>query len=404
MQRYIFNTVAARGLSTLFNFFIALLIARHAGPVIKGEVTLLITTIWFFMFFSNILGGQALVYLIPRNKAELLVIPAYLWSLAVALMGFVFLRLTHLVHANHIPSIAILSFLSSLISINQTILLAKEKIRLANLLSLVPLVLQTGGILACFYVYHISDSYAYIYAALMAYIITLGLSIYLTWPLIRFGAFARDFSVLDMRISFRYGLLFQVVEILQLFNLRYYFYQLALQEGSRYLGIYSIGISILEAVWIIPRAVSTVHYVSTSNTDAINKQARQTTQLAKLSLMLCAFALLIIWLIPSTAYVAVFGPGFSDVKHSMRFLLPGILVYSVPLVISSYYLGIGKYAPLIISNLAGFVTLFFCGSWLIPRYVMSGAGLAASVSFMVAALVLIAFFVRERRSAASGVP
>ncbi len=397
MPRFIFNTITARAVSTFVNFLIALLIARHAGPVIKGEVTLLVTTIWFVMFFSNILGGQALVYLIPRNKTELLVIPAYIWSLTVSLFGFVFLKWAHLIHAYHIPAITILSFLSSVIGINQTVLLARQEIRTANALSIVSLVLQVIGILICFYIFKISDSYAYIYASLLAYAFTSLVSIYLTRNLVQYSSFFSDFSAGDMKVSFRYGVLFQLVEILQLLNLRYYFYQLALQEGNRYLGIYSIGISILEAVWIIPRGISTVHYVSTSNAAGIKSQAQSTVQLVKISIGLCFLALLLIWMVPSGFYAFVFGPGFSDVKHSMRFLLPGIFIYSVPTVISSFYLGIGKYKPMILSYLAGFLTLVLMSSLLIPRYVMSGAGLAASISFFVAAAVLTGFFVRDNR-------
>jgi O-antigen/teichoic acid export membrane protein len=200
-----------------------------------------------------------------------------------------------------------------------------------------------------------------------------------------------------MKNSFRYGLLYQLVEIFQLLNLRYYFYQLGLQEGSQYLGVYSIGISILEAVWIIPRSISTVHYVSTSHSDEIKKEATHTAQLVKVSLVLCAIVLLIIWLVPAGAYTLVFGPGFKDVKHSMRFLLPGIFVYSLPIVISSFYLGIGKYKPLIFSNLMGFIALVAFSHILIPSYVMSGAGLAATLSFLVVSSSLFIYYMVDNK-------
>ena len=392
LRRLIINTVFARAVSTFLNFLIALLIARHAGPAVKGEVTLLITTIWFFIFLSNILGGQALVYLIPRNKIELLVIPAYLWSVVIALAGFGFLKLTHIVQAYHIPSIAALSLLSSIITIHQTILLAKKKITNSNFVQIICLLLQLAGVLGCFYFLRISDAYAYIYASLGAYFITAILSFLLIRKQVIFSAFWKDFSLKDMKPSFRYGLLYQSAEIFQLLNLRYYFYQLGLQQGSQYLGIFSIGISILEAVWIIPRGISTVHYVSTSNSAEVKHEANRTVQLVKVSLLLSGIALFAIWLVPSQVYTFVFGPGFHDVKHSMRFLFPGILIYSIPLVISSFYLGIGKYKQLIVANLCGFLALVLFSWLLIPKYVMSGAGLAATLSFSVASVILFVYF------------
>ena len=387
----------ARALSTALNFGIALLIARHAGPAVKGDVTLLITTIWFLIFFSNILGGQVLVYLIPRGKIELLLIPAYVWSIVIALLGLVFLKITHVAHANHIPSIVALSFLSSVISINQTVLLARKQIVNANTILIVPLLGQLAGVIICFYSIHIQDAYAYIYASLIAYFFTTVISFIAVRGYIHFGGLKEFFTAKELKNSFRFGLLFQLIEILQLLNLRYYFYPLGLQQGSRYLGIFSIGISILEAVWIIPRSIATVHYVHTSHAADVKAEAERAVQLFKFSFVLCGLALFAIWLVPSQVYTFVFGSGFSDVKHSMRFLFPGILIYSFPLVISSFYFGTGKYRSLIIANALGFIALIVFSHLLIPLYVMSGAGLAATLSFAVATVVLFTLFVNDAK-------
>lgn len=397
MQKQIAYTVISRGASTALNFFIALLFARHSGPAVKGDVTLIVTTLSFFIFFSNIMGGQALVYLIPRNKIEILAVPAYFWSFAVAGVGFMFLRYTSIIHVNHITSVALLSLFSSFICIHQTILFAKQEINAANFITVLSVLLQCLGVLVCFYLLHISNEYAFIYASLAAYVVATIISFYLVRKQIHFSAFFNVFSWHELRQSFRYGLLFQLVEILQLLQLRYYFFQLGLQQGVQYLGIYSIGISVLEAVWIIPRSINTVHYVATSNSDEIKNKALQTVSYIKISLALCALVLLFIYFIPSQVYVFVFGQGFSDVKHSMRFLFPGVWIYAVPIVISSFYLGIGSYRPLIFTNLIGTGTLIVFSFFLIPTYVMSGAGLAASISFAVASLVLLVYFMHEQK-------
>ena len=324
MYRYILNTFFARAASTALNFFIVLVIARHAGPAIKGEVTLLITISWFFIFLSNILGGQALIYLIPRNKIELLVVPAYLWSIAIAAVGFALLKSTEIIQVNHVTSISILSLLSSLIAIHQTILLAKKQITNSNLIQIVSLLLQAVGIIFCFYFLHIDSAFAYIYATLVAYSFTVVLSFFLIKNIVRFSDFKKDFTWQELKISFRYGFLYQLVEILQLLNLRYYFFQLGLQQGSQYLGIYSIGRAVLETVWLIPRSISTVQYISTSNTEKIKEEAARTVQMVKGAFVISAIALLLISLIPPSVYIFFFGEGFRYTRHSMRFLFPAI--------------------------------------------------------------------------------
>jgi O-antigen/teichoic acid export membrane protein len=399
VQRLILNTVVARTASTFLNFFIALLIARHCGPAIKGEVTLLITTIWFFIFFSNILGGQALVYLIPRNKIEMLVIPAYIWSVVVALIGFILIKSAHLIYAKHIPSIIALGWLSSIIGIHQTILLGRKQISNANLVQLIPLLFQLAGILFCFYFLKINDAYAFIYASLAGFAFTALASFLFIRKMVRFSGFLKDFSFREMKTPFKYGLRYQLAEVLQLFNLRYYFYPLGLQQGSQYLGVYSIGISILEAVWIIPRSIFAVHYVVTSNANnaEIKEEVNRTIKLIKASFVICALILLVIGLVPSKVYALVFGHGFSDVKHSIRFLFPGILIYTLPIIIGGFYLGLGKYKQLIVSSLSGFITLVILSWFLIPKYVMSGAALSATISFTITSLVLFVWFMVDNK-------
>ena len=397
MYRYILNTFFARAVSTALNFFIVLVIARHAGPGIKGEVTLLITISWFFIFLSNILGGQALVYLIPRNKIELLVVPAYLWSVAVAAIGFILLKSSFIIQAQHVTSIAVLSLLYSFITIHQTILLAKKQITNSNLIQILSLLIQSAGIIFCFYFLHINSSFAYIYATLVAYSFTALFSFFLIKNIVPFKNFWKDFSFKELNISFRFGFLYQLVEILQLLNLRYYFFQLGIQEGSAYLGIYSIGIAVLEAVWLIPRSMSTVQYVSTSNNEKVKEEATRIVQLVKVGIIFSGIVLLLISLIPPSAYIYIFGEGFRYTRHSMRFLFPGILIYTPAIIIGSFYLGTGKYLPLIISNLAGFLSIVVLGYFLIPQYVMTGAGLAATISFAVASTTLLIFFIADNK-------
>ncbi len=50
------------------------------------------------------------------------------------------------------------------------------------------------------------------------------------------------------------------------------------------------------------------------------------------------------------------------------------------------------------SNAAGFASLALFSALLIPRYVMSGAGLAATLSFTVAAMVLFVFFMADTKT------
>lgn len=396
MQQQIIQTLFTRAASTFLNFLIALVIARHAGPEVKGDVTLLVTSVWFVTFFSNILGGPVLVYVIPRSKVEELLAPSYVWALLIAVLAFGVLYALPFYNLPVALTVAGIALLTSLLSIHQTVLMAKQQIGRANMLTLTVLALQTLGVLLCFYKFNIHDSYAYVYSTLAAHAVTIAVSFWFVLPYWRSVRFSSIRISEELKALFTHGFQYQLVEILQLLNLRLYFFQLGLQQGNKYLGIYSIGISILESVWLIPRSMATVHYISTSNSHEIKKERERTIQLLTYSLVLCALALVVVWFIPANVYTYVFGHGFGDVRHSIRYLFPGILVYSLWIVLSSFYFGTGHYKPLVVSSLAGVIALIHFSAYLIPQYVMSGAGLAASLSFSAATVVLAAHFAYTR--------
>lgn len=397
LTRQILYTILARGASTALNFLIALLVARHCGPSIKGEVTLLITTVWFFIFLSNILGGQALIYLLPRNRSEQLLIPAYIWCFIVSVIGFAFLKFSSLIAVQHITSVIIISFFSSITALHQTLLYARKQIYHANLLQVIPLGIVVIGLAINFYVLQTENVFAYIISAGVGYFIS---------TIISFALVIREFNLSHIKervdwsevlLSLQHGFLFQLVEVLQLLNLRYYFFQLGNQQGMQYLGIFSVGISVLESVWLIPRSINTVNYIHISHQSSHADSYRETLLLLKINYIWCALALVALFLIPPQVYTWVFGNGFAEVKHAVRFLFPGIWIYSGWWVLFSYYSGVGKYKPLIVSSALGALVLVVLSHYLLPLYVMSGAGLAATFSFTVATFVLgIYFFVLDK--------
>lgn len=395
MQRSITYTVITRALSTLLNFAIVLLIARHLGPHAKGDITLITTTVTFFLFVSNITGGQVLVYLVPRAQLQHLVLPAYVWALITALLGVCILWLADIIPSSYIVPVAIISLLNSLLAVHQNILLARQKIIAYNFLNLFPIAIQAACLLFLFYVTEYNSVDAFVYASYAAYGFTLVFSFVQVNDEIPFKDIKPDALSNTFSFIVTHGLQYQLVEILQLLNLRFYFYVLTKQQGAAYLGIYSVGISILEAVWLLSRSSQVVNYSNTANLPDKQKNADATLKLLKTSMLLSGIALCVIALVPSQVYVFIFGEGFSQLRHSVRLLYPGIWIYNIMLVLSSLYMGMGKYKPLIIANAAGAVTMILCSYLLVPQFVMTGAGLAATISFAVASAVIAGFYWKD---------
>lgn len=393
LQQSITNTSLFRILSTVSNFLIALFLSRFLGPKVKGEATILLTTITFLVFFCSFVGGQALVYLVPRFRAERLIIPAYIWTILVAALSYILLRHYQVFTWRRTLNICLLSALASASNIHGAILLAKREIKRYNIVFLLPVLLTLGGLAVYILVFHQRDIYAYLYPLYAAYGITAALSFFYCSRYISWRPSTEVFDDLDS--SFKYGLGYQMFELLQLLNFRLYFYLLYHIQGVSDLGLYSIGVSMLEVAWILGRSVSVIHYSDFSNHDNERLAAEQTLRYLKVVLLASAGVLLVIGILPVEFYSLAFGRSFMYVKYQVKWLYPGILMYNLMLVIQSIYLSRAAYGRLIFVQLLALISSVGLCYTLIPHYYFSGASGAASVAFIICGVSILGIFMKD---------
>ena len=175
----------------------------------------------------------------------------------------------------------------------------------------------------------------------------------------------------DIDSALKYGIGYQMFELLQLLNFRLYFFLLYHLQGPSDLGLFSIGVSILEAVWILSRSVFVIHYSDFSNSDNIEKAVEQTLRYIKIVFVISLVLLAVIALCPSSVYGFVFGASFAGVKYQVKWLFPGILMYGIALVIQSIYLSRARYGRLIFAQFVSLIiSVSLCYLW-IPHYYYS---------------------------------
>jgi O-antigen/teichoic acid export membrane protein len=396
LQQGITNTTLFRLLSTIANFLIALFLARFLGPTVKGEATIFITTVTFLVFFCSFLGGQVLIYLVPRFRVENLIMPAYIWTVGVAGISFILFNHFAVFTWRRSFNICTISVLCSVVNINEAVLLAKKEIGRYNVLNILPVFITTIGLALGIFVYQ-SDSvysiYGYLYPLYVAYTISALVSFFYARKYIRISPSASVFD--DIDIALKYGMGYQIFELLQLLNFRLYFFLLYHLQGPTDLGLLSIGVSILEAVWILGRSVFVIHYSGFSNNDNHIVAVSQTLRYIKIVTVISVLLLAVIALCPSSVYGFVFGASFAGIKYQVKWLFPGILMYSIALVIQSIYLSQARYGKLIFAQLVSLViSVTLCYLW-IPHYYYSGACAAASAAYITCAVIMLAFFMLD---------
>jgi len=363
------------------------------GPKVKGDATIFITTVTFLVFFCSIIGGQALVYLVPRFRVENLVIPAYIWTILVAGISFVLFLHFDIFTWRRSVNICLISILSSIVNINASVLLAKRQIRRYNIINFLSVLITLLGLVVSIFVFDSDSIYGYLYPLYAAFSITLLMSCFYVRDHINIKPSSGIFD--DIDAAMKYGSGYQIFELLQLLNFRLYFILLYHLQGPSDLGIFSIGVSILEAVWILGRSVFAVHYSDFSNSDNRDIAVRQTLRYIKIVFIASSILLALIALCPTSVYSFVFGASFADVKYIVKWLFPGVLIYGIALVIQSIYLSRASYGRLIFAQFVSLVfSVVLCYLW-IPNYYYSGASGAASVSYIVFTVIMLAFFMRD---------
>lgn len=397
MFKKIIHTFGSKITAAFINFMIAVLLSQVLGDTGKGTQALLLATISFILIFSDIVCGESIVFLTPRHSFKKMLLASFVWAALIALvMGACISLFYKGLAPDMIIHVATLSFISSLSSVNFRFLVGKEEIKKANYNTL----LQPVLIILTLIVYHLvlkkTDIYGYIIALYIAYSGTFILGV---WMLRHeyahmFDDKDHDYSTV-LKDLFKYGFLNQTGHFVQFFNLRLSYYLLKSYMDEGRVGVFSNSVSLAEAIWIISSSIALVQYARIANADNREYAQKLTLDLSKICLLVSAFAVVVLCLLPASVFTFVFGPDFGEMAGIIRILAPGILFYCVFLILGHYYSGIGRYQMNTFAALCGLAATFILGFTLIPRYDVIGAALTSTVSYTVNAIFLFVFFIKE---------
>ena len=397
MFKKILNTFGTKILAAALNFLIAIIISQTLGDGGKGTQALLLATISFILIFSDIICGASIIYLAPRHSFKKIFVASTVWAALVAvIMGFAIWLFYPDLEPDLVLHVAILSFISSLSSINFRFLVGKEEIKKANYNTLLQPVLMVLTLVIYYLCLKKTDIYGYVIALYAAYGGTFLLGMwmlrdeYANLPNEKdkvYGPVLKDL--------FKYGFLNQTGHFVQFFNLRLSYYLLDRFIDTGRVGVFSNAVSLAEAIWIISSSIALVQYARISNVDDRAYAQKLTLDLSKICLVISALAVIVLALLPPQVYIFVFGPEFGEMTNIIRILAPGVLFYCVFLILGHYYSGIGRYQMNTFAALCGLAATCVLGFTLIPRYDVTGAAITSSVSYTVNAIFLFIFFLKE---------
>lgn len=395
----ILNTFGTKMLVAIINLTIAILISQVLGDSGKGVQSLVLTNISFILIFSEIVCGASLVYLTSRHSFSKIWLPSIAWALLMAaVMGLIISFLTPGLDFALAVHTAILSFVSSFANIHFRVLIGKEEVKKANANTL----LQPFMLLVTLAVYYLilghRDIYGYIIGLYVAYLSSSILGFFQLrdeYKKLRFYPFAGYKETL--KALFKYGFLNQTGHFVQFFNLRLNYYLLNAYVDTAHVGVYSNSVSLAESIWIISNSIALVQYGRISNSPDKEYNQKLTLNLGKICFVVSLVAVMILALLPSSLYQFIFGPDFGDMAHIIRILAPGVLCYSLFLILGHYYSGSGRYFMNTLAALCGLAATLIGGFVLVPRMATTGAAITASIAYSLNAVFLLVCFLRESR-------
>ena len=205
-----------------------------------------------------------------------------------------------------------------------------------------------------------------------------------------------DFDRSCNRQLFSYGWKSELGTLLQFFNYRLTYFILDYYISRESVGVFSVGVTIAEAIWIVNRSMSMVQYSNVLKQGNTLQSRKETLMLAWISFGISAVCVLVIVLLPSSLFSFVFGSEFGNVNRVVLVLSPGILAMAFSNVLDNYFSAIRHLNVQILKSAVVLVFTFGLSLWLIPKYGIDGACVVNAASYVVSAIVLLSYFLSQK--------
>lgn len=395
MIRPVIGTIATRVMVMLMNITVIMIAGHRLGASGLGDISLVVLGITFIMLLSNVIGGGAIVYLMPRHPLRSLLLPSYAWAVISSLIAFIVIENVDLVPEGTEIHVVILALLQSIYTIHFNVLLGKERIHVINLLQ----IMQAIILLAAFAVLVdraiAPDVMSYVSASYFAYAATAVVST-ITIAVFRSTRSTDKSPVIGKMM--RQGGSIQIANFLQLLNYRLAYYLLERYQGLSALGIYSVSNQLAESAWLGPKSIGSVLYGKVSNTPDPVENQRLTITAVKVAVLMALAVIVVVALVPDEIYRWLFGNEITGMNEIILLLSPGILAMSISQALSHYYSGSGLNVHNAVGSGIGVLGTLCFGFWLIPAWGIAGAAITASIAYSLNVIYQLIVFIRTTRT------
>ena len=391
MLKNILSTLFTRGLVAVLNLLVLLFSARQLGSSLVGEISLIILNISLVQILNEIYTGSALVHFIPKFNLRSVYYGGLFWTMASVLILNTVFWLFNIGDIKYSLQTTALSFLLILHSFHMVILLAREQIKVYNLLLFLQAFTLLSVLYLLVYVSGLKRVESYITALYLAYSLPLLLSSLAVGRLLKAGNGNLDY---DFKLIISKGITNQLGNLAHTLSNRFNYYIIG---ASAWLGVYANSTSLVESIWLISGSAAPIVLSHMANSGEKDKNSRLVLFIAKICFLLSLFCVIILYFLPNELFVFILGQDFTETKSLMLYLSPGILAISFSTIISHYFSGLGQQRVQLLANSAGLLCTLVLSVYLIGNHGLKGACLTASIAYGVQALILTVVFITQQQ-------
>lgn len=397
---------AAQVLAKAAGFVVSILLARSLGAEGKGMLSVVQTSMSVLVLASGFGLSSALMYYVPRGEArgrDAMLLAAGLAAAAmaafVALYAIAGTPIARLLHVTP-PALLLIGFVLTgpalVMNLLYSSVVASGSVRSATWIVNGSLLLQlvAYATLFAFGALTLPTALAVWGAGVVGEAVAAALMVRGVNREVQVRHGARP---LLARI-YRYGLVAWVSNLVGFAALRADTFILSALRGTAAVGVYSVAVTFAELLWFVPMALNAVMLpkVSGEGSDALDVTLRLERVLWPIILAAGVAVTLVAWPVIPLLYGSAFGPAIIP----LALLLPGAVAMAMATMPSAYLSGIGKPVLWTRAAAANLLVNVAANFLLIPRYGIAGAALASAISYSIAAVIIIWYFLRETRVSA----
>ncbi len=392
LSRETIFTIITRTVVLITNFALVVISTHLWGDEGRGLIALIIADVSIIVILNNISAGGTLAFHTPKFDRDKIFSIAYPGALITTIIGAVIFSFIQ--GFNYFQYLFGIALLISFATTASVYWLGKKNIKLYNTFTLLPPVLILAFLLILYYIVGNTNVEIYFYSYFLSY----G-TVWITglFTIFKSSGFRFGFDVKLSKSIFLYGFKSELSYFIQFLNYRLSYYFISAWLGLALLGVFSVAIAITEAVWVVSKSISAIHYSNIINSDEPLKRIKMTEKAALNSFAVSLLALIVLFFIPETFFTFVFGDKFAGVKMLTIYLFPGIIAIAVSNIYGHYFSGIGKMRILIVKSSIGLAVNAIFLFLLLKQYELTGACITLDIAYIASSAYLFIMFHKEKR-------